>query len=113
MQYASRAAFPPGEAREDWAIIRAMAARIGINLGFDTLDELRDDLIEAVPHFAARDEIAGARWAKFGGRAKLNAAAISGALDGFHMTCAISRASETMGQCMMALAEDSKLDAAE
>ena len=113
VQYASRAAFPPGEAREDWAIIRAMAARIGINLGFDTLDELRDDLIEAVPHFAARDEIAGARWAKFGGRAKLNAAAISGALDGFHMTCAISRASETMGQCMMALAEDSARDAAE
>ena len=62
---------------------------------------------------AARDEIAGARWAKFGGRAKLNAAAISGALDGFHMTCAISRASETMGQCMMALAEDSTRDAAE
>jgi NADH-quinone oxidoreductase subunit G len=113
VQYASRAAFPPGEAREDWAIIRAMAARLGINLGFDSLDELRESLYEAVPHFAARDEVASAKWAKFGGRSKLTAAVIDSALDGFYMTCAISRASETMGQCMMALAEDAARDAAE
>ena len=113
VQYASRAAFPPGEAREDWAIIRAMAARLGINLGFDSLDELRESLYEAVPHFAARDEVASAKWAKFGGRSKLTAAVIDSALDRFYMTCAISRASETMGQCMMALAEDAARDAAE
>ena len=113
VQYASRAAFPPGEAREDWAIIRAMAARLGINLGFDSLDDLRECLYEAVPHFAARDEVASAKWAKFGGRSKLTGAAIDSALDGFYMTCAISRASETMGQCMMALAEDGARDAAE
>jgi NADH-quinone oxidoreductase subunit G len=113
VQYASRAAFPPGEAREDWAIIRAMAARLGINLGFDSLDDLRESLYEAVPHFAARDEVVSAKWAKFGGRSKLTAAAIDSALDGFYMTCAISRASETMGQCMMALAEDGARDAAE
>ncbi len=113
VQYASRAAFPPGEAREDWAIIRAMAARLGINLGFDSLDDLRESLYDAVPHFAARDEVASAKWAKFGGRSKLTDAAIDSALDGFYMTCAISRASETMGQCMMALAEDGARDAAE
>jgi NADH-quinone oxidoreductase subunit G len=113
VQYASRAAFPPGEAREDWAIIRAMAARLGINLGFDSLYELRESLYEAVPHFSARDEVASAKWAKFGGRSKLTAAVIDSALDGFYMTCAISRASETMGQCMMALAEDAARDAAE
>ena len=37
--------FPPGEAREDWAIIRAFAGVMGINLGFDSLDELRESLI--------------------------------------------------------------------
>jgi hypothetical protein len=57
--------------------------------------------------------VASAKWAKFGGRSKLTAAAIDSALDGFYMTCAISRASETMGQCMMALAEDGARDAAE
>ena len=35
VQYANRAAFPPGEAREDWAILRAFAGVMGINIGFD------------------------------------------------------------------------------
>ena len=113
VQYASRAAFPPGDAREDWAIIRALAERIGVNLGFDSLEQLRNALFERVPHFAGRDEVAAARWAKFGGRSKLSTAAIGTVLDGFHMTCAISRASETMGQCMMALADEGAQDAAE
>ena len=36
VQYANRAAFPPGEAREDWAILRAFAGVMGINIGFDS-----------------------------------------------------------------------------
>ena len=57
VQYANRAAFPPGEAREDWAILRAFAGVMGINIGFDSLDELRELLFRAVPHFADRDMI--------------------------------------------------------
>ncbi|MEC7211566.1 MAG: molybdopterin-dependent oxidoreductase, partial [Pseudomonadota bacterium] len=77
VQYAARAAFPPGEAREDWTIIRALAGRLGINLGFDTLAELREAMFELVPHFADADDVKGARWAKFGSRAKLTSAPIS------------------------------------
>ena len=45
VQYASRAAFPPGDAREDWAIIRAVSGAVGKSIGFDSLFELRDALI--------------------------------------------------------------------
>jgi NADH-quinone oxidoreductase subunit G len=113
VQYAGRATFPPGEAREDWTIIRAMAGRLGVHLGFDSLVELREALFEAVPHFADQDEVAAAKWTKFGGRAKITDAAIRTALDGFYMTCAISRASETMAQCIVALQADTARDAAE
>ena len=113
VQYAARAAFPPGEAREDWTIIRALAGRLGINLGFDSIDELRDAMVEAVPHFADQDEIKPARWAKFGSSAKLSSEAVGTAVGNFYMTCAVSRASETMGQCMMALQADTALTAAE
>ena len=106
VQYAGRATFPPGEAREDWTIIRALAGRLGVNLGFDSLVELREDLFEIAPHFANQDDIKSARWAKFGGSGKIGSAAMATALDGFYMTCAVSRASETMGQCLMALQAD-------
>ena len=106
VQYAGRATFPPGEAREDWTIIRALAGRMGVNLGFDSLDELRTELFEIVPHFADQDDIKSARWAKFGGRGKISSTPVAAALDGFYMTCAVSRASETMGQCLMALQAD-------
>jgi NADH-quinone oxidoreductase subunit G len=79
---------------------------MGVNLGFDSLAELREDLSEIAPHFANQDDIKSARWAKFGGRGKINSAAMTTALDGFYMTCAVSRASETMGQCLMALQAD-------
>ena len=113
VQYAARAAFPPGEAREDWTIIRALAGRLGINLGFDSIDELREAMFEVAPHFADQDEIKLARWAKFGSRTKVTSEAVGAAIDTFHMTCAISRASETMGQCLMALQADTARDAAE
>ena len=113
VQYAGRATFPPGEAREDWTIIRALAGRMGINLGFDSLGELREELYKTVPHFVDQDEIRPARWAKFGGRGKISSASVTTALDGFYMTCAVSRASETMGQCLMAFQADRAQDAAE
>jgi NADH-quinone oxidoreductase subunit G len=87
---------------------------MGINLGFDSLGELREELYETAPHFADQDAIRPARWAKFGGRGKINSASVTTALDGFYMTCAVSRASETMGQCLMAMqAERAQADSAQ
>ena len=102
VQYANRAAFPPGEAREDWAIIRAVSGAIGKSIGMDSLAEVRDALYEALPHFAMPDQIGTAKWAKFGGRAKLSSQPITSAIENFYMTCSISRASETMAECRRA-----------
>ena len=102
VQYATRAAFPPGDAREDWTIIRAVSGAVGKSIGFDTLAELREALCADHPHFADADEIAPAKWASFGGRAKLSAEPVGQAFDNFYMTCAISRASETMAECVRA-----------
>ena len=112
VQYANRAAFPPGEAREDWAILRAFAGVMKINFGFDSLDELRELLFRAVPHFADRDMISPTKWVKFGSRAKVKPVKFTTAIDNFYMTCAISRASETMAECMRANGTD-RAEAAE
>ena len=106
VQYATRAAFPPGDAREDWTIIRAVSGAVGKSIGFDTLAELREALCAEYPHFADADEIAPAKWASFGGRAKLSAEPVGQAFDNFYMTCAISRASETMAECVRASSAD-------
>ena len=106
VQYATRAAFPPGDAREDWTIIRAVSGAVGKSIGFDTLAELREALCADHPHFADADEIAPAKWASFGGRAKLSAEPVGQAFDNFYMTCAISRASETMAECVRASSAD-------
>ena len=58
VQMISRASFPPGEAREDWAILRALSDVVGHKLPFDSMNELRALLYSAYPHFARLDEIA-------------------------------------------------------
>ena len=56
-QIASRAAFPPGEAREDWAIVRALSDVLGKKLPYDSLGALRQALFKAVPHLMRIDQI--------------------------------------------------------
>ena len=56
-QLALRAGFPPGEAKENWAIIRALSGALGKPLPFDTLSELRKNLFEAVPHLEKLDVV--------------------------------------------------------
>jgi NADH-quinone oxidoreductase subunit G len=115
-QFAERATFPPGDAREDWAILRALSEAIGAKLPFDSLNQLRAALNAAHPHLARLDEIAAAEAGDF---AKL--AAIGGALDkaplvtgvaDFYLTNPIARASRTMAECS-ALAQARHLQAAE
>ena len=102
-QQAHRAVFPPGDAREDWAILRAFSGYIGKNLGFDSLAALREKMIDEIPHFGAIDQIHPAKWDKFGTKAKLNKRPILAGMDNFYMSCAISRASKTMAECIKAM----------
>ena len=55
---ANRAAFPPGDAREDWAILRALSEQLGDKLPYDSLDALRQAMFAAHPHLMRIDQIA-------------------------------------------------------
>ncbi|MCJ8140195.1 NADH-quinone oxidoreductase subunit NuoG [Falsirhodobacter halotolerans] len=61
-QLALRAGFPPGDAKENWAILRALSAELGAVLPFDTLAQLRQKLVAAVPHLGRIDQVAENAW---------------------------------------------------
>jgi NADH-quinone oxidoreductase subunit G len=61
-QLAFRASFPPGEARENWAILRALSAELDAVQPWNTIGQLRGALVEAVPHLAAVDEVPVNEW---------------------------------------------------
>lgn len=103
VQLANRAIFPPGEAREDWAIIRALSGVLGKPLPFDTLMALRKALYAAHPHFVELGAIAKsdisviADLAKSGGA--LSKDAFKSSVTDHYLTNAIARASKTMAEC--------------
>jgi NADH-quinone oxidoreductase subunit G len=98
-QHGHQAILPPGQAKEDWKIIRALSDRIGFPLPFNTLDMLRDQLIAAYPMFGSMDKITPATWGKFGTDGNVTATAFVYPLKNYYMTDPISRASVTMAQC--------------
>jgi NADH-quinone oxidoreductase subunit G len=103
VQLAERASFPPGDAREDWAILRALSAQLERKLPFDSLAALRSRLFAAHPHFAQRDEIAPAEPldpAKLAaGGVLLTSAPFAPAIVDFYKTNPVARASKVMAEC--------------
>ena len=93
------AAFPPGDAREDWTIVRALSAVLGHTLSFDNLAALRKLMQEACPHFIQLDDPAPAAWDGFGTVGIMDSVPFAAAIENFYMTDPISRASETMAKC--------------
>ena len=121
VQMANRAAFAPGEAKEDWAIFRALSAELGEPLPFDSLAELRTRLYEAFPHFARLDAIETSE--DFDPKAFIEglgakktartlSASFSNTIEDFYLTNPIARASKVMAECS-ALKAGSALEAAE
>jgi NADH-quinone oxidoreductase subunit G len=99
VQLARRAVFPPGEAREDWKILRALSGGAGRPLPFDTLRELRRRMWEAHPIFAEADLVTRASWGPFGESGPAGSDPFRYAIEDFYRTDPISRASQTMAQC--------------
>ncbi len=103
VQVTNRAGFAPGEAREDWAILRALSEVLGHKLPFDSLAALRATLYEAYPHFAAIDTIEpadGAAIAKLGAKpGKMTKTAFASPVKDFYLTNPIARASAVMAEC--------------
>lgn len=103
VQITERAVFPPGDAREDWTIFRALSEKIGKKLPYDDLAQLRRAIIEQAPHFADVDALpdldsSGVR-ALTQNSVSLGVEAFEPAITDFYLTNPIARASETMAQC--------------
>ena len=93
------ATFAPGDAREDWTILRALSGALGQPLGFDDLEGLRQSLIQAVPHIGGIDQIAPVEWVLPGAAGDLSDAPFEASVGNYYMTCPISRTSQTMAEC--------------
>ncbi len=102
VQRTQLASFPVGEAKEDWAILRALSAELGQTLAFDSLAELRDRMTTATPSLGNIDDIAAAEWGGFGADGAMNNDAFASPIENFFMTDPISRASQTMAECTAA-----------
>ncbi|MBN9056965.1 MAG: NADH-quinone oxidoreductase subunit G [Rhizobiales bacterium] len=103
VQMGNRAGFAPGDAREDWAILRALSDVLGKKLPFDSLAQLREKLYAAHPHFAAIDEISPGDIADLSALAKKGGtmanSGFASPIKDFYLTNPIARASAVMAEC--------------
>ncbi|WP_409021027.1 NADH-quinone oxidoreductase subunit NuoG [Brevundimonas vesicularis] len=101
VQMAERVVFPKGEAKEDWAILRALSERVGHKLPFDTLEQLRTKLMADVPSFGRIDYLAPSAAfdvAAVGVKGELGDTAFVSPIADPYLTNPIARASETMAE---------------
>ncbi|MEY8119012.1 NADH-quinone oxidoreductase subunit NuoG [Falsihalocynthiibacter sp. BN13B15] len=96
-QLAHRAGFAPGEAKENWAILRALSAELGATLPYDSLAALRTALIADVPHLGNIDVVAENAWKRVPLR-KPAKADLRNAVKDFYLTNPIARASQLMAE---------------
>ncbi len=117
VQMAARASFPPGDAREDWAILRALSDVLGSRLSYDSLAQLRTAMFKALPHLQRVDRIEPGNAADIEKLAGLGGSAdkapFVSAVDDFYLTNAIARASAVMAECSVIAEGNTVLSAAE
>jgi len=94
-QLAQRAGFAPGEAKENWAILRALSAELGATLAYDSLAQLRQALLTEVPHFGQIDQVPSNDWVAVTG-GKLGEGDFGSAVLDYYLSNPIARASELM-----------------
>jgi NADH-quinone oxidoreductase subunit G len=103
VQMAARAAFPPGDAREDWAILRALSEVLGQRLPYDSLAQLRAAMFKAHPHLQRIGQIASGTAADIAHLANVGGApdkaALRSPVDDYYLTNPIARASAVMAEC--------------
>jgi NADH-quinone oxidoreductase subunit G len=97
VQFADKAVFAPGDAREDWTILRALADALGVAVGFDSFEQLRAAMIAEVPALGVEG------LADYGSKLPKGKASGKGVIaypiKDFYLTNPIARASETMQRC--------------
>lgn len=102
VQLAKKAVSAPGEAREDWKIIRAISDKLGKSLAYNTLAQLRARLVGEFPHFGKIGDVVAATWSPFGTKGEVRKHPFHSPIDNFYMTNSISRSSKTMADCTKA-----------
>ena len=110
VQRAERAVFPPGEAKEDWAILRALSDHLGARLPYDDRTQLRAAMVKDVPHFAeigvapVHADTSSATWNSIGLQGNLDESVpVTRGIADYYLTNPIARASETMARCSQEL----------
>ena len=96
-QLALRAGFAPGQAKENWAILRALSAEMGATLPFDSIAALRKALVKEVPHLGNIDVVPENEWSALP-KGKLGKASFAPAITDFYLSNPIARASELMAE---------------
>ena len=103
VQRTQRAVAPKGDAREDWAIVRALSAYVGKTLPYDSLAQLREKLGKDHPTFLGLDYAPGRHSESvappYGAAGQMTSAAFTAPIRAFHLTNPIARASRTMAEC--------------
>jgi len=107
VQVTRLAVSPPGQARNDWEIIRALSEESGQTLPYDTIEEIRYRIAELAPHLLKYDYIEPTVFGEYGVKSlkvpeKMNLSPIVDNIDNYYQTDAISRSSVTMAKCSTA-----------
>jgi len=119
VQRGRRATFPPGEAKEDWAVLRALSEVLGVKLPYDDRSALLAALEKDVTHFAnlnsapVHADTSAATWGAVGDAGVLDSAPVVNTITDYYLTNAIARASETMAKCSQELVHGANKMAAE
>jgi NADH-quinone oxidoreductase subunit G len=93
------AVFPPGEAKEDWRILRALHDALGLTSDIATLGDVRARIATLAPHLARIDEVTPARWEPLAAAGAVDRAPFAYPIEDFYRTDPISRASMVMAEC--------------
>ena len=96
-QLAARASFAPGQAKENWAILRALSAELDAKLPFDSLAALRKALVADVPHLGDIDQVADNDWQPVA-QGSLGDSPFRPAIADFYLSNPIARASQLMAE---------------
>ena len=109
MQFAEKAVFAPGDAREDWTILRALADAMGVNVGFDSFPELQSAMIAEVPALGEEGLAHLGALPKADSKAKAEGVISAYPIKDFYLTNPIARASATMQRCSAELLHGEEL----
>jgi NADH-quinone oxidoreductase subunit G len=96
-QLALRASFAPGEAKENWAILRALSAELGATLPYDSMSALRSAIVAAHPHLGDIDVVAENAWRPLKPK-KMGKADFRNSVTDYYLTNPIARASSLMAE---------------